>query len=178
MLARDPAGAKRYASGTSTRPAPRDRGLDRDMESTIAIVGRGRMGPALAGALSAAGQPVLGPLGRGADGAHADLVLLWGPHGEIAAAARAIAPHDGRLVGHCSGATGLDVLAPHEAFGLHPLMTVTADGPPASPGAGAAVAATTPRAREAAEALAGAVGLRPFAIADDDRAAYHAAASI
>ena len=34
----------------------------------------------------------------------------------------------GRLVGHCSGATGLDVLAPHEAFSLHPLMTVTAQG--------------------------------------------------
>src|SRR3954465_4544303 len=177
MLARDPAGAKRYASGTSTRPAPRDRGLDRDMESTIAIVGRGRMGPALAGALSAAGQPVLGPLGRGADGAHADLVLLWGPHGEIAAAACAIPPRDGRLVGHCSGATGLDVLAPHEAFGLHPLMTVTHGGA-AFAGAGAAIAGTTPRAEATARALAERLGLLPFAGAREDRPAYHAAAAI
>jgi predicted short-subunit dehydrogenase-like oxidoreductase (DUF2520 family) len=147
------------------------------MQSTIAIVGRGRMGPALAGALSAAGLPVTGPLGRGADGNGADVVLLCVPDGEIAAAAGAIAPRDGLLVGHCSGATGLGVLAPHEAFGLHPLMTV-AHGPAAFAGAGCAVAGSTGRAVETARSLAEATGMRPFAIADEDRAAYHAAASI
>jgi predicted short-subunit dehydrogenase-like oxidoreductase (DUF2520 family) len=147
------------------------------MQSTIAIVGRGRMGPALAGALSAAGHSVVGPLGRGFDGTHAGVVLLCVPDGEIAAAARAVAPRDGLLVGHCSGATGLGVLAPHEAFGLHPLMTV-AGGPPAFAGAGAAVAGSTERALETARSLAHALGMRPFAIADEDRAAYHAAASI
>jgi predicted short-subunit dehydrogenase-like oxidoreductase (DUF2520 family) len=147
------------------------------MKSTIAIVGRGRMGPALAGALTAAGHPVTAPLGRGADGAHADVVLLCVPDGEIAAAARAIAPRDGRLVGHCSGATGLDVLAPHEAFGLHPLMTV-AHGPAPFAGAGCAIAGTTGRALDTARALAESLGMRPFAIADRDRAAYHAAAAI
>jgi len=147
------------------------------MHSTIAIVGRGRLGPALAGALQAAGHPVLGPLGRGADGAGADVVLLCVPDAEIAAAARAIAPGDGRIVGHCSGATGLDVLAPHEALGLHPLMTVT-HGRTAFAGAGAAIAGSTPRARDVAEALATAVGMLPFEVADEDRAAYHAAASI
>jgi predicted short-subunit dehydrogenase-like oxidoreductase (DUF2520 family) len=147
------------------------------MQSTITIVGRGRLGPALAGALSAAGHPVTGPLGRGAGGAGADLVLLCVPDGEIAAAARAIAPRDGVLVGHCSGATGLDVLAPHEAFGLHPLMTVTR-GPAAFAGAGCAVAGSTERALRAARSLAVSLGMRPFAIADEDRAAYHAAASI
>ena len=69
---------------------------------------------------------LLGPLGRGSDGAGADAVLLCVPDGQIAAPRRAIAP--GPLVGHCSGATGLEPLAPHEAFSLHPLMTVTARG--------------------------------------------------
>ena len=147
------------------------------MHSTIAIVGRGRLGPALAGALSAAGWSVAGPLGRGADGAGADIVLLCVPDGVIAAAARAIKARDGLLVGHCSGATGLDVLAPHEGFGLHPLMTVTGTGATFA-GAGAAVAGTTDRAEATARELAESLGMTPFAVADEDRAAYHAAASI
>ena len=92
------------------------------MQETIAIVGGGRLGRALTGALRATG-----PFGRGHDGAGADVVLLCVPDGEISAAAAAIAP--GPIVGHCSGATGLDVLAPHEAFSLHPLMTVTVAQP-------------------------------------------------
>jgi predicted short-subunit dehydrogenase-like oxidoreductase (DUF2520 family) len=147
------------------------------MHSTIAIVGRGRMGPALARALGAAGDPVLGPLGRGAGDAGADVVLLCVPDTQIAGAAAAIAPRDGLIVGHCSGATGLDVLAPHEALGLHPLMTVTPDGA-AFAGAGCAVAGSTDQALETARALANALGMRPFEVADGDRAAYHAAAAI
>ena len=54
-------------------------------------------------------------------------------------------------------------------------MTVPA---PAFAGAGAAVAGATPRALDTARALAGALGMRPFEIDDEDRAAYHAAASI
>src|SRR5215813_14052313 len=108
------------------------------MNNTIAIVGGGRLGRALAGALHATG-----PFGRGYDGAGADAVLLCVPDGEIAAAAASIAP--GPLVGHCSGATGLAALAPHEAFALHPLMTITHRGG-AFTGAGAAVAGTTGRA--------------------------------
>ncbi|HEX2102106.1 MAG TPA: Rossmann-like and DUF2520 domain-containing protein [Solirubrobacteraceae bacterium] len=147
------------------------------MQSTIAIVGRGRMGPALARALSAAGHSVLGPLGRGADAAGASVVLLCVPDGQIAAAAAAIPPRDGLVVGHCSGATGLDVLAPHEALGLHPLMTVTPEGA-AFAGAGCAVAGSTDNARRTARALAHSLGMRPFEVADADRAAYHAAAAI
>jgi predicted short-subunit dehydrogenase-like oxidoreductase (DUF2520 family) len=147
------------------------------MKSTIAIVGRGRLGPALARGLRAAGHPVLGPLGRGADGAGADIVLLCVPDAEIAAAAAAVAPRSGLLVGHCSGATPLGVLAPHEALGLHPLMTVTREGAPFA-GAGCAVAGGTERAVQAARSLAAALGMEPFAIADADRAAYHAAAAI
>src|SRR3954451_7893232 len=88
-----------------------------------AVVGRGRMGTALAARLREAGTRVDGPLGRDPDVRGADIVLLAVPDGEIAAAAATIAP--GPLVGHLSGATTLAPLAPHEAFSLHPLMTVT-----------------------------------------------------
>ena len=135
-----------------------------------AVVGAGRLGTALAQALGLAA-----PYGRGFDGAGHAVVLLCVPDSEIAAAAAAIAP--GPLVGHCSGATGLGVLAPHEAFGLHPLMTVTRAGADFA-GAGCAVAGTTERALATAYALAATLGMRPALIADADRAAYHAAASI
>ncbi len=150
----------------------------RELDS-IAIVGAGRLGAALSAALGAAGFAVRGPLGRGADGSGATAVLLCVPDAEIAAAAAAVAGREGLLVGHCSGATGLDVLAPHEAFSVHPLMTVPA-GAPADvlAGAGCAVDGSTPRALAAAEALAAALGMRATRVADEDRAAYHAAASI
>jgi predicted short-subunit dehydrogenase-like oxidoreductase (DUF2520 family) len=140
------------------------------MNETIAIVGGGRMGRALAGALGATG-----PFGRGHDGAGADVVLLCVPDGEIASAAAAVA--SGPLVGHCSGATGLGVLAPHEGFGMHPLMTVTHRGGDFR-GAGAAIAGTTPRALAFARELADRLGMRPFEIAEEDRAAYHAGAAM
>jgi pantoate--beta-alanine ligase len=139
------------------------------------IVGRGRLGTALAAALTDAGLRVEGPLGRGANAAGADAVLLCVPDGEIAAAAAHIPP--GPLLGHCSGALGLDVLGDREAFGLHPLMTVTAAGAEFA-GAGCAVAGSTTRALAAAHALARCMGMRAVEIADQDRATYHAAASV
>jgi predicted short-subunit dehydrogenase-like oxidoreductase (DUF2520 family) len=157
------------------------RELERDTTShtpllrRLAIVGRGRVGSALARALTAAGYTIDGPLGRGANGGGAEVVLLCVPDGEIAGAAAHIAP--GPLVGHCSGATRLDALVPHEAFSLHPLMTVTTEGAEFA-GAGAAIAGSTPRARELARDLAHALGMHPVAIAEADRPTYHAAASI
>ncbi len=139
------------------------------------MVGRGRLGNAMADALTRAGYELLGPLGRGADGAGADAVLLCVPDKEIAAAALSITARV--PVGHCSGATGLEPLAPHEAFSLHPLMTVTDSGADFS-GAGAAVDGTTPRALGLACALARALGMHPVRVAPEDRALYHAAASV
>jgi predicted short-subunit dehydrogenase-like oxidoreductase (DUF2520 family) len=144
--------------------------------TAIAIVGAGRLGTALATALPAAGLRVDGPLGRGADPRGADAVLLCVPDGEIAAAAATVSP--GVPVGHCSGANGLAVLDGHEAFAFHPLMTIPREGAPPFAGAGAAVAGSTPRALAVARGLADHLGMRPMTVADEDRAAYHAAASI
>ncbi|HAP76540.1 MAG TPA: DUF2520 domain-containing protein, partial [Acidimicrobiaceae bacterium] len=138
---------------------------------SLAIVGNGRMGRALTAALADAA----GPFGRGFDGDGFDAVLLAVPDREIVAAASLIRP--GRLVGHCAGAWGLDLLDPHEAFAVHPLMTVTSAGAEFA-GAGAAVAGSTPRAEAFARGLAERLGMEAFTIADADRAAYHAAASI
>lgn len=143
------------------------------LQTTLSVIGRGRMGTALACAL---GAPE--PLPRGSDGGGADVVLLCVPDDQIAAAASLVAP--GRLVGHVSGATTLSPLAPHEAFSLHPLMTAAADParPVAFAGAAAAVAGATPRALQVARALADELGMDAIEIADRHRGAYHAAASI
>lgn len=141
----------------------------------LAIVGRGRLGHALAAALDCSRYELLGPLGRGFDGRGADVVLLCVPDGEIASAAASVSP--GPLVGHCSGATGLAPLKPHEAFSVHPLMTVTPRGAKFA-GAGAAIAASSARALATAARLAEALGMRAVEVLESDRAAYHAAASI
>jgi len=158
------------------RELERDSASDTPSCSRLAIVGQGRLGRALATALRRNGAiEVIGPLGRGADGACVDAVLLCVPDSEISAAAALIAP--GVPVGHCSGASTLDVLVGHEAFSLHPLMTVTADGASFA-GAGAAIAGTTSRALAVAASLAQALEMRAVEIDEADRPAYHAAASI
>ena len=144
---------------------------------SVAIVGAGRVGWLMTAGLTGAGLTVRGPLRRGQPADDAGAVLLCVPDAAIAAAAAVIAP--GPLVGHCSGATGLAVLAGHEAFSLHPLMTITAGADPSVlAGAGAAVEGSTARALAVATELAQALGLHPIAVAYADRAAYHAAASI
>lgn len=142
-----------------------------------AVVGHGRLGTALAAALRAAGAQVDGPLGRGATAAGAPVVLLAVPDGEIANAAAHIP--EGALVGHCSGATTLQPLLDGRAraFSLHPLMTITTRGAVFA-GAHAAVAGSDEDALRTAEQLARALAMTPFTVADADRPAYHAAASI
>jgi predicted short-subunit dehydrogenase-like oxidoreductase (DUF2520 family) len=153
------------------------RELDRiASESTFercAIVGAGRLGHALAEALRNAGLEVEGPLGRGAR-PEAPIVLLTVPDGEIRGAAEAT---PAQLIGHCSGATTLDVFGDREGFSLHPLMTVPEQGASFA-GAGCAVAGTSDRALEVARGLAKVLHMTAVEVPDEDRAAYHAAASI
>ena len=149
----------------------------------LAVVGNGRIGSAIAAVLGFAA-----PFGRGFDGTcppaedrsglserSYDAVLLCVPDTQIATAAAAIRP--GILVGHCSGASGLEPLDGHEGFSMHPLMTVTAAGAELA-GAGAAIDGTSERALAYAQSLAQALGMKPFRVVPEDRAAYHAAASI
>jgi predicted short-subunit dehydrogenase-like oxidoreductase (DUF2520 family) len=135
----------------------------------LTIVGRGRVGSALARAFSDAGIQVEGPLGRG-ERPTADVVLLCVPDAEIA---NAVAAVDARMVGHVSGATPLDGVD----FGMHPLQTV-AGAETSFDGCGCAIAGSSREALGLARALALAARMEPFEIDDSARAAYHAAASI
>src|SRR4051794_30170210 len=149
----------------------------------IAVVGRGRLGTTVAAALREAGHQVEGPAGRG-ERPSGEVLLLCVPDAEIPAAAAAVAGA-APLVGHTSGATPLGALDPAGAeagFGLHPLQTFPApleEGALARfAGVGCAVAGSDPLALETATRLAHSLGMHPFAIDDQGRAAYHAAASV
>src|SRR5947209_6751330 len=120
------------------------------------VVGQGRMGTAIASALAVAGVPVRGPLGRGETAAGAALVLLCVPDREIAAAASVIQP--GPVVGHVSASAPLGLLAPHERFSLHPLLSVVGAGA-SFRGAYCAVEGSSAAAIGAARALAERLGM-------------------
>jgi predicted short-subunit dehydrogenase-like oxidoreductase (DUF2520 family) len=138
-----------------------------------ATVGAGRLGTVMAAGLHGGG-----PLRRGEPvPPGVDVVLLCVPDGQIAAAAAAVPA--GPLVGHCSGATGLDVLGAREGFSLHPLMSVpSGSAPDVLRGAGCAVDGTSAHALATAYTLAHALGMLPARVAPEDRVAYHAAAAI
>jgi predicted short-subunit dehydrogenase-like oxidoreductase (DUF2520 family) len=137
------------------------------MFTSVAVIGRGRVGGAVAARLQE--QGLLGDEG-------ADLLLLCVPDAAIAETARALPV--GPWVAHVSGATPLAALAPHSRrFSLHPLQTFTkARGPEQLDGAWAAVTAEHDGGAVAARWLADRLGLRPFDLADDRRALYHAGA--
>jgi predicted short-subunit dehydrogenase-like oxidoreductase (DUF2520 family) len=134
------------------------------------VIGAGRVGSAMAARLHE----------RGLDVSSDDpqLVLLCVPDRAIADVAAALPP--GPWVAHVSGATPLAALEPHERrFGLHPLQTFTRGrGSEQLDGAFAAVTAESTEAREVGMWLARTLGLEPFPLAEDKRAAYHAGAAI
>lgn len=147
----------------------------------VLVVGAGRAGRSFAVALSAAGWAVVGRRGRGDDlggaAAECDLLLIATPDAAVAEVARAIRPVPSTVVVHLAGSLGLEVLAPHRRrASLHPLMALP------SPEVGAArltsggwfAAAGDPLVRRLVDDLGG----RAIEVADEDRAAYHAAACI
>jgi len=154
--------------------------MDNVSLSRIGVVGRGRLGNALATALRNAGYEVGGPAAR-AEVPAGDAIVLCVPDSEIPAAAAAVAGA-APLIGHTSGATPLTALEPagSERFGLHPLQTFSGGESDAARFAGCrcAVAGSTPAAAEVAAALARSLGMVPLEISDAQRPAYHAAASI
>ena len=91
-------------------------------------------------------------------------------------------PGSAPLVGHVSGAGTLDVLAAARergasTFSLHPLQTF-ADGETPVTGTPAAIAGSDETALAFARSLAEALGMKPFEVPEESRAAYHAAAAM
>jgi predicted short-subunit dehydrogenase-like oxidoreductase (DUF2520 family) len=140
------------------------------MVESVNVIGRGRVGSALAARLEERG------LALREDGA--ELLLLCVPDTAIGDVARGLTP--GPWIAHVSGATPLAALDPHERrFSLHPLQTFTrARGPEQLDGAWAAITAETDEARELGFDLARVLGLEPFELADADRPLYHAGAAV
>lgn len=159
------------------------------------------MGSALVAALSSAGVTVTQLTEADSVDGHPDAVVLAVPDRHIAATAKRI-PHT-LLVGHLSGATGLDVFGEREGFSVHPLTTIAEKTTtrmqdtlpshtqrtqvdhqntvqPASPftGVWAAIDGTSEAALAVADQLATQLNMHPFRVAPADRAAYHAAASV
>lgn len=168
------------------RDSQTDRSQHEQRLPALAIVGAGRVGGAIAAAARGAGlrarlagrDDALAACGEG------EAALLCVPDGAIAEAAEAVsaAVPPLRFVGHTSGATELEALAPARrrgaaTFSIHPLQTVPAPGAELT-GAPCAIAGSDAAAESLARALAERLGMRPFAVPDELRAAYHAAASI
>ena len=149
--------------------------------STIRIIGAGRAGSSFALALVAAGHAVDGPLARGepieAACAGAEVLILAVPDDEIAHVADQVTPDARCAVLHLSGSLGLDVLAPHARTGsMHPLIPLpNAEAGATRLGAGVTMAVA---GDPAATALGRSLGARLVTVADEDRAAYHAAACV
>jgi predicted short-subunit dehydrogenase-like oxidoreductase (DUF2520 family) len=139
---------------------------------TVTVIGRGRVGSAIAGRLAERGVAVR-------DQGDADVILLCVPDSAIADVARGLAPGRG-WIGHVSGATPLAALDPHSCrFSLHPLQTFTRTrGAEQLDGAFAAVTGETAEAIGIARELAELLGLEPFELEDDRRALYHAGAAV
>jgi predicted short-subunit dehydrogenase-like oxidoreductase (DUF2520 family) len=152
----------------------------------LAIVGSGRVGGSLARAAEDAGLTVaLADRDQAGDASReSGAALLCVPDASIAEAAAAVAHAVPplRFVGHTSGATGLDALAPAAeagaaTFSLHPLQTVP-DAATEFTGSPCAISGSGAEALELARTLAEALGMRAFEVPEDRRAAYHAAASM
>ena len=141
------------------------------MVESMNVIGRGRVGSAVAARLEERGVPLVER--------DAELTLLCVPDTAIRDVARGLSPGHG-WIGHVSGATPLSALDPHERrFSLHPLQTFTRErGPDQLDGAWAAVTAETDEARALVFELARVLGLEPFELADEARPLYHAGAAI
>ena len=154
---------------------------------SLVIVGRGRVGNAFAEATRQIGIETALIAHTELDtltGPDADLVLLAVPDRAITAVCERLIVQGRRpgLVAHFSGATGLGALEAAAAAGLatgglHPLQTFSRPGTELK-GVPCAITAGAPQPKERLEAFALHLGMRPFRLEEDDRAAYHAAAAI
>jgi predicted short-subunit dehydrogenase-like oxidoreductase (DUF2520 family) len=156
-------------------------------DAAIAIVGPGRAGSSLARAAEAAGLDVRLAGREDALEAcrHADAALLCVPDDAIAEACEhcaALGNEIPPLVGHVSGASTLAVLeaatrAGAATFSMHPLQTFP-DGETSVAAMPCAISGASEESARFSRDLADTLNMRPFAVPEESRAAYHAAASI
>jgi predicted short-subunit dehydrogenase-like oxidoreductase (DUF2520 family) len=149
--------------------------------TTLRLIGPGRAGRSLAAALSDAGCDVREILGRGDDVSGAakavDALVIATPDSAVRVVAQAVEPVGSAVVLHMSGALGLDVLEPHSCrASLHPLVPLPSEevGRVRLRSGITFAVAGDPMATTLAHLLGG----WPVAVADEHRAAYHAAACI
>lgn len=169
------------------------------------VLGAGRLGSALAAALTAAGigrvevgsrrpeqaRALAAALGIEATSPAAmvercDIIFLTVPDAAITQAARDLPWRAGQAVVHCSGALGLDALGAAAARSavtgcLHPLQTFPAGGSPAQApalfrGIVCGIESNDTSLGARLEAITAGLGARPIRLEGVDRALYHAAA--
>ncbi|MGH8919157.1 MAG: DUF2520 domain-containing protein, partial [Actinomycetes bacterium] len=148
---------------------------------SVRFIGPGRAGLSFARALTGVGFHVAGVLGPREDPTEAaqgvDALVISTPDDVVASVAARVRPSERCVVIHLAASLGLDVLAPHlRRASLHPLLPLpnpTIGAQRLTGGVSFAVAGD-PIADEIVRALGG----RPFAVADADRPAYHAAACV
>jgi predicted short-subunit dehydrogenase-like oxidoreductase (DUF2520 family) len=149
--------------------------------TAVRIIGPGRAGTSLALALTNVGWEVAPMLGRHDDVADAaagvQLLVLATPDDAIATVADRVTPVASTVVAHLSGSRGLAELGERHVrrAAFHPLVSLPTPevGAKRLIGAWYAVAGD-----EMADKVVAALGGRAFAVDDDDRATYHAAAAI
>ena len=178
---------------------------DRPARLTVGVVGVGRVGSALAVALSRAGHIVVSVAGvsdaslrraaerlpsaavKPADDVvrDAELVLLTVPDDVLPGLVHGLAGvgafRPGQIVVHTSGRYGLDVLAPAAATGaltlaLHPVMTFAGGAEDVERLVGTSFGVTAPEPyRAVGEALVVEMGGEPVWLPEEARVLYHAA---
>ncbi|HLH70423.1 MAG TPA: DUF2520 domain-containing protein [Candidatus Dormibacteraeota bacterium] len=162
----------------------------------VVVLGRGRVGRSLAGALQAAGRPVRLESARAwrarqgrsqPDASPGGLVFLAVPDQVLAPMAQEVAadlPDAVAAFAHLSGALELDVLAPLAERGcavgsFHPLQPFPVERPPqAFRGSLVAVDASDPWLVAELEGLARTLGARPLRVGRGQRPLYHAGAAM
>jgi predicted short-subunit dehydrogenase-like oxidoreductase (DUF2520 family) len=154
---------------------------------SIAIIGAGRLGTALAQRLSEAGYEVSKINSRRSPRVprlRADLVWFCVPDGEIATVARSFSevPWRGRFAVHSSGVLTSDVLNPLRRAGasvvsVHPLMTFVKGSLPELAGVTFAIEGD-PSAVRVAQQITRELGGRAVRTRKQDKVAYHAFATM
>ena len=143
----------------------------------IAIVGAGRAGTSFAAALGDAGHDVRLLHHDELDAVDdAEVVMLCVPDDAIAEVAGELEPLSSRVVVHVAGSRGLSEVARHPRAGfLHPLVVLSSNDVGASRLHGALFSVG---GDVVVNDLVASLEGRPFRLRDDQRAAYHATATV